>query len=247
MSNFELAKNFFLEGLSDLESRRYEDAEIKLRRSLELLPDRVSTLTNLSAALIRLQKYADAEFFLKKIISLDPGAAEAWLNLGLIEVNIRNDACKALACFDTALEVNPDYAEAWVNRGLALQRLRQPDKAAESYERAMMVAPAMSEAYAGKARLNFSIGAKEQALDDFKKAYAADPELDYLLGDLLYAKASVCDWSQNAELLAKLESDIERGLRCTPPLNLIALMDSPALQKKVAESWVNDRTQGACF
>lgn len=247
MSNFELAKNFFLEGLNDLENRRYEDAETKLRRSLELLPDRVSTLTNLSAALIRLQKYAEAELFLRKIISLDPEAAEAWLNLGLIEVNTRNDAYKALECFDSALAVQPDYAEAWVNRGLALRRIQQYDQAAEAYDRAIEVAPGMAQAHAGKGRLNFSIGFKEQALDDFEEAYAIDPALDYLLGDLLHAKASVCDWSRNNELMTKLVSGIELGVRCTPPLNLIALVDSPALQKKVAESWVNDKTQGACF
>ncbi len=244
MSNFELAKNFFLEGLSDLENRRYEDAENKLRRSLELLPDRVSTLTNLSAALIRLQKYDEAELFLRKIISLDPGAAEAWLNLGLIEADVRDNHQAAAGMFESALRINPAYAAAWVNLGLAYRRLHVLDKAAECYEQAIAAAPELAEAYACRGRLRSERGDKTQALADLKTAYALNPSADYLLGDLLLAKASVCDWDGTDELTASLVAGIEIGARRTPPFNSLHLMDLPLLQKKAAETWVQHKIKG---
>lgn len=244
MSNFELAKNFFLEGLSDLENRRYEAAETKLRRSLELLPDRVSTLTNLSAALIRQQKYAEAEFFLRKIISLDPGAAEAWLNLGLIEADIKNNHQMAVGMFESALRINPAYAAAWVNLGLACRRLQVLDKAAECYDQAIVAAPDLAEAHACRGRLRSERGDKTQALADLKTAYALNPEADYLLGDLLLAKAAVCDWDGMDELTTHLVAGIEIGARRTPPFNFLSLVDLPSVQKKVAQTWVQDKIQG---
>ena len=59
-NNFEQAKNFFLLGLESLQRELYEDAERYLLLSLELLPDRLSTLTNLSAVLIKLDKLEKA-------------------------------------------------------------------------------------------------------------------------------------------------------------------------------------------
>jgi protein O-GlcNAc transferase len=247
MSDFELAKKFFLEGLSALQDRRYEEAESKLRRSLELLPDRVSTLTNLSAALIRLQKFPEAEQYLLRIIALEPGAGEAWLNLGLIEVHTKNNSQRALEFFDRALAANADYAEAWVNRGSALRRLYLFEEAFESFDRAIAIAPDLADAYACRGGLNFLAGSKERALDDFKTAYASNPEMDYLLGDLLLAKASLCDWEDWGALTERLANDIEAGARCSPPFSILSLVDAPLLQKRAAEIFDADGAQGARF
>lgn len=247
MSNFELAKNFFLEGLSHLENRRYEDAETKLRRSLELLPDGVSTLTNLSAALIRLRKFSEAEQYLLRIIELDPAAAEAWLNLGLIEVHTTNNSRRALEFFDRALAAYPDYAEAWVNRGSVLRRLYLVDQASECFDRAIQIAPDLADAYACRGGLSFQAGSKEQALNDFKIAYATNPEMDYLLGDLLLAKASLCDWDDLGALTERLSADVEAGARRSPPFSLLSLVDSPGLQKRAAKIFDSDGAQGARF
>lgn len=245
MNNFELAKNFFLEGLNDLEERRYEAAEVKFRQSLALMPDRVSTLTNLSAALIRLQRFSEAEQYLLRIIELEPMAAEAWLNLGLVELHTRNDSQKALELFERALAANPDYAEAWVNHGSMLRRLYRVDKAFESYGRAITIAPDLADAYACRGSLNFLFGSKERALDDFRTAYASDPEMDYLLGDLLLAKASLCDWEDWAVLTDRLASELDAGAKRTPPFSLLSLVDSPGLQKRAAEIFDSDGSQRA--
>ena len=54
---FEQAKNYFLLGMENFEKGMYREAENFLFLSLSLLPERISTLTNLSAVLIKLGKF----------------------------------------------------------------------------------------------------------------------------------------------------------------------------------------------
>lgn len=60
MDNFELAKEYFLDGCASLEAEDFLKAEYKFIKSLELIPDRASTLTNLSLAQLKLRKYSEA-------------------------------------------------------------------------------------------------------------------------------------------------------------------------------------------
>ena len=52
VNDFEKAKNFFQQGLNNLQDENYEDAETKLLDCLKLVPNRISTLQNLIAVYI---------------------------------------------------------------------------------------------------------------------------------------------------------------------------------------------------
>ena len=52
INDFEKAKNFFQQGLNNLQDENYEDAEAKLLECLKLVPNRISTLQNLIAVYI---------------------------------------------------------------------------------------------------------------------------------------------------------------------------------------------------
>src|SRR6267154_2195450 len=83
MNDFETAKQFFLEGLGLLEANNLPGAEIKFARCLELIPERVSTLNNLSVIKIKLNKFGEAEELALKAIALEDKSQEAWSNLGI--------------------------------------------------------------------------------------------------------------------------------------------------------------------
>lgn len=61
MKDFETAKRFFFEGLQLLDLKNYSAAEIRFAQSLELVPDRVSTLNNLAVIKIKLKQFSAAE------------------------------------------------------------------------------------------------------------------------------------------------------------------------------------------
>ena len=229
-----------MEGLKHIQNEEYEDAERKLRSSLELVPQRISTLTNLSVALIKLRKYSDAEKILKNIISIDEDIAEAWLNYGLIEMEKNLNYPKAIDYFDRALEINSSYPEAWLNRGAALNGLKRHHEAIDSYNKAIAVKADYADAYKNLGNAFLDLKQYLLAIENYEKAFALKPDLEYLIGLRLRAKMHICDWSELPDQISELTKNIECNRNCTFPFPVLGLIDSLALQRKVAEIWVKD-------
>ena len=122
--NFEKAKKFFLLGLDKLEKNLCEEAEHFLSLSLELLPERLSTLTNLSVALLKLDKLEQVEEILNKAINLYPTDSSLYLNQGQL-FEKKNNLKLALACYCKAIEYNAKSSDAHYNRAAILQNLQR--------------------------------------------------------------------------------------------------------------------------
>ena len=115
MDTFESAKQYFLEGLAFFEKEMLSEAADRFEKSLGLIPDRVSTLTNLSAVKIRLKQFDEGKSLALRAIALDQENSEAYLNLGLAEAEFKNEN-EAIGYFAKAIELNPDFAAAWSNK-----------------------------------------------------------------------------------------------------------------------------------
>ena len=61
MTDIEIAKQLFLDGLNLIQNKEFEKAEKRFLKSLELVADRESVLNNLSSAQIKLGKYQEAK------------------------------------------------------------------------------------------------------------------------------------------------------------------------------------------
>ena len=75
---FDAARQAFFEGVAHLEAGRWADGEAALRRSLQHLPGRPSTLQNLALALLRQGRPADALAALVPVLAAEPDSADAW-------------------------------------------------------------------------------------------------------------------------------------------------------------------------
>jgi predicted TPR repeat methyltransferase len=135
-SNFEQARQFFLQGLSHYQAGRFQQAERDFAASLALLPGRPSTLTNLGAARLKLGKFKEAADLLEEALAQEPDNAEALGHRATALAELGQQA-QALACVERALAVNPDLAPAWTLRGSLLRELGRPDEAAAAYEQAI--------------------------------------------------------------------------------------------------------------
>ena len=69
---FRLAKNYFDLGLNYFENSNFLEAEKYFKLSLSYSPGRASILTNLSATLIKLNKYQEAQDLITNILSTNP-------------------------------------------------------------------------------------------------------------------------------------------------------------------------------
>lgn len=128
MNDFETAKQSFLEGLRFLEANNLQAAEIQFARSLDLVPDRVSTLNNLSAIKFKLNKFAEAKELALKVIALEDKSPEAWANLGIALTAMERHE-EALQAYNRAINCNSSYVNAWLNKALTLLKLKKYDEA----------------------------------------------------------------------------------------------------------------------
>jgi predicted TPR repeat methyltransferase len=187
MNNFELAKEYFLEGCGFLEAEDFSQAEHKFIKSLELVPDRASTLTNLSAAQLKLKKYSEARATAQKAISVESDNSEAYLNLGLIEKELKNFE-SAVKFFDKVLSLKPDYAEGWSNKGATLHELKRYDEAIAHYDKALSFKPYEASFFYKKSFTNIALNqyaiAVENLEDAIKYKYSPEGYAEYILSAL---------------------------------------------------------------
>ena len=116
-TNFELAKSLFLKGLDFFHKDMFIEAENAFRKSLSIIPDRDSTLTNLSVTLFKLKKYSESVEISKHLLNINDSNYEAWLNLGNALQELKQYD-QALASYDKAISLKPNYADAYWNKSL---------------------------------------------------------------------------------------------------------------------------------
>jgi tetratricopeptide (TPR) repeat protein len=207
MDDFETAKQFFIEGLKLLEANNLQAAEIKFARSLELVPDRVSTLNNLSAIKIKLEKFAEAEEFALKAIAFDDKSAEAWSNLGIALAAMQRQE-EALQAYDRALNCNSSYARAWLNKARILLELKRYDEASLACDQAVKLDSTQHEIFYTK-----SLILKElKRPDDAQKIYRKSLEMRVASSPVFIAerratqKADILIINENPEIDDSLKS-----------------------------------------
>ena len=216
MDAFESAKQYFLQGLDFFAQEKFSEAEDRFEKSLQVIPDRVSTLTNLSATKIRLKRFAEGKVLASRAIALDQKNSEAYLNLGLVEVEFKNEN-GALEYFDKAIELKPDFAEAWSNKGATLNALQRHDEALAHYDKAIALKPDYAEAWSNKGVTLNNLRRGDEALAHYDKAIALRPD---------YAEA----WSNKGVTLHDLQRCDEALAHCDKAI---------ALKPDYAKAWLN--------
>ncbi len=240
MNNFELAKQYFLEGLLFLEEEKFSQAEFKLKQSLELFPDRVSTLTNLSAVQVKLKKYLDAKINAEKAIFLEAGNSQAYLNLGLIEAELKN-LVSALHYFERALSLKPDYHEAWSNKGSTLHELKRYEEAIAHYDQALSLKPDYHDAWSNKGSTLHELKRYEEAIVHYHQALSLKPDINWAYGDFQNIKMKISDWSDFYEGLINLANKIQLHQKSIQPFIGLALFSEALMHRKSAEIYVDEK------
>lgn len=92
-----------------------------LNTALQLEPSNTNAMYALALFYQNRQEMENAEVLYHQILDLNPASADAWHNLGFIEMTYYTDFQKAVEYFDKALEANPDHPQALANRQLALE------------------------------------------------------------------------------------------------------------------------------
>ena len=204
--------------------------------AIALQPDFADAHNNRGTALRLLHRPMEALAAFDHSIALDANGHGAWNNRGLTLAEM-NQATDALAAYDRALRLAPNNAEARNNRGNTLAALKLPTDALADFEAAIRLKPDYPDAYANRAAALVQLKRFSAAVDSYDTALRLDPGAPFAVGSRLHAKMLACDWTAFHAERDRLAAGIAAGTPATPTFPLMALIDSPALQRKAAETW----------
>jgi predicted O-linked N-acetylglucosamine transferase (SPINDLY family) len=206
-------------------------------KALELQPNHAPTHNSRGQALFELGRYQDAIMSHDRAVALQSDYAPAYFDRGrsLLEL-MRYEA--AIASLDRAIALGFDRPGAWHVRGNALYSLERFQEAAASYDRAIALEPKDARAHHNRGNALSMLGQYESAIASYDRAIALDAGLTSSPGERLHARMQIADWRDFAPEVARLTARIERSEAASNPFVVLALCDSPPLQRLAARNWV---------
>jgi predicted O-linked N-acetylglucosamine transferase (SPINDLY family) len=224
--------------LKDLED--YDEAVASYDRALALEPTHADAWNNRGNALQSLGRFEDALESYERALAVRPDFADACSNLGnaLQRLQRFDDA---LASYEHALAFDPGHADAQNGRGNALQELGRIAEALVCYERILENTPDFADAHVDRGRGLKELNRLEAALASYERALRVSPDYEWLYGNGLHTRMQLADWSDFEARVGELAARLEQGKKAAAPFPVLALVDSPDLQRRAAEIWVREK------
>ena len=222
------------------ELKRLEDALASYDGAIALRSDYVEAHFNRGNVLQELRRYQSALASYDRALELKPAFSEAFHARGVSLMTLRRFP-EALASFNRAIALNPEFAEAFVNRGNLLHdHLLQTEPAVSDYNRAIQLAPDLPEVCGSLGTALSRLKRYDEAIRSFDRALAINPDQKYLVGLRQHVKMHICDWSDFAPQLQRIEAGLAAEQAVAVPLPVLALFDSPRLHQLAARVWVRE-------
>ena len=172
-NNFELARSFFYQGEKNYSKKNYKDAEKNFLLSLNLLPNRISTLVNLGLTQIKLNKIKEVSEVIEKIELLldnkhDEEDKKNLLNLKSIFYGETNNFSKSIEVLNQLI-IHPKIenykiSEYYSYMGIAYSKLENYKKNIELQKKSIEINP--DNIFA-----KFNLGLQYLKFEDYKKGW----------------------------------------------------------------------------
>jgi protein O-GlcNAc transferase len=207
---------------------RGEEALASFEKAVAADPAFAEAWYNYGVALQSAQRLDEALARYDTALAIRPDYAEALFNRANVLSDLRRFEA-ALAGYAKLLAAAPDHTRAWNNRGTVLWNMKRGEEAEASYDKAVALEPGNAEFLCNR---GIFLWAERRnlpgAIGDLEKAVLADPDYDYLQGELQHLKMQAADWRGFAQQVAALAAAVRAGKRAVQPLYYLALSDSPA-------------------
>jgi len=257
----------FLEAHNNLgvvlnELRYYDDAIRSFHKVISINPSFAEVFNNLGNAQRNLGQTDEAIKSYKKALSINENFFEGYFNLG--ETHRQNRHLEeSIVNLKRAISLNPKFAKGYNSLGLSFAMLGEfnsaidflkkainidPNYAEGNIEagincffRAIELNPNFAEAYKSLGNSYKKMKQREKSLEFFEKAMNLNPDLDYILGDVLNLKLHLCDWTNINNLINKLNKRIHNNEKVIRPFYLLSLSDDPNLEIKAHKIYSKDK------
>ncbi len=188
-ARFELAVRNRAIALINLE--RFTDAESALHRALEIQPDSVGALGNLSYLYGINDDYESALLYARRATEVGPDSLNAWIWRAALEFDMSTlaegagrssdaDALRTAArvSYDKAIELHPRSAEVRKERSQFFRKSKELQLAGADARQATMLAPSDPFAWFVLAEYQLEIGEFDAAKTSLEKVLSLDPKFD---------------------------------------------------------------------
>ena len=171
---------------------RLQEAEVSIRKAIELNPKDATLYSNLGGILKDLGKIKQAEVSIRKAIELNPKDALLHTNLGTILKDL-GEIKQAEVSIRKAIELNPNYAIAHLNLGNILSDLGNLEEAALSTRKAIELNPNYAIAHLNLGNILRDLGNFQEAAISCCKAI----EINSNLAEAYYSLSLIKSSDQN--------------------------------------------------
>ncbi|WP_161993284.1 tetratricopeptide repeat protein [Lacisediminimonas profundi] len=242
--------------LSEME--RFEEALESCVRATQQAPGHAPAWSARGSALHELEKYEDALQCFEHALALDPALASAWANKALT-LHMLQQYGAAMSHHERALDLESGNARTWSNCGASLLRLGQSQQALDCCDKALALWPQHALPAGGqflfegeasrphrqyiatlfnRANLLLNLDRHDDAMEAYARLLELAPETDYAPGAALFSFRTGCNWNEDEAWLQRLVRDSNEGKHVQQPFVAMIAMDDPALQRSVAERFV---------
>ncbi len=169
-----------------------QEAELLLRKAIEIKPNYAIAHNNMGLILQNLGKLKEAELSLHKAIELQPDFANAHSNLGNLLRELGN-LKEAELSIRKAIELSPNFPEAHTNLGKVLRDIGKLNEAEMSARKAIELNPNFPDGFITLGLILKDIGKLNEAKDYLLKTIEINPNLveaHYILAWVLLHQSS---------------------------------------------------------
>ena len=219
--------------------RRFEEALASYQTAIDLRGDYAEAHVNQGNVLEELGRHEEAVRSFDRAIEISSIYAEAYLGRG-VSLHMQRRFKEAAANYDKAIELKPHYAGAYLNRGNLMLDQKKYDAAVSNYEALVKLDAANVESFYYLGSSLVRLKQIERAIVCFDDAMKLDPYRKYLMGDRMAAKMQACDWHDLESDLKVVTAAVVAGKPVCNPLTMLALVDSPELQRATASIWARE-------
>jgi predicted O-linked N-acetylglucosamine transferase (SPINDLY family) len=223
-----------------LETGDDDEAIFYHKNAIRVQPNSKEAWVNYGKSLWNLKDYYKALDCYDCALKIDRNFIEALINKSGILIHLRKYS-EALTVLDNALLLNSSEVKIYLNRGIAFTRLDLNEEALLQYNKVIETDHNCYEAYYYKALVLFNLKNYEDSFVFFKKALSFRNNINFLFGDFIYSKMSVCDWDFFNENISELQLKIKNKELAIEPLALKGLIDSPELELITTQNYVGFR------
>ncbi len=232
-------ENEFKKAVDLYEIGKISDAKKICTNIYKKNPKHFDNLRLLNFIYFKEKKFSKALSFINEAIKINPNFAETY-NVQGNTLNELKQLNQAVISYDKAIKINPNFSNAYYNKGLVLHELKNTNLAIENYKEAIKINPNFFQAYNNMGFAFHQLKRFDESLKSYEKAFAINPNSNFLLGKIIHSKNFLCEWKSHKENLKNLTNQLENNKASCLPFATLSLFDSPRLQKKAAELWIQE-------